>query len=102
MLSFGGRVMKNVAGYDVSRAMAGSLGTLGLILEVSLKTQPRPVAEATLRFELPEGRAIEELNRWGGKPLPVSASAWTEEGELTLRFFRRAGGGRCGVPEAGR
>ena len=49
-LSFGGRVMKNVAGYDVSRALAGSLGTLGLILEVSLKTQPRPVAEATLRF----------------------------------------------------
>ena len=86
VLSFGGRVMKNVAGYDVSRAMAGSLGTLGLLLEVSLKTQPLPVAEATLRFELPGARAIEEMNRWGGKPLPVSASAWTEGGELTLRL----------------
>ena len=51
-LTFGGQVMKNVAGYDVSRLMAGSLGTLGLILEVSLKVLPRPVAEATLRFDL--------------------------------------------------
>ena len=84
-LSFGGRVMKNVAGYDVSRALAGSLGTLGLILEVSLKTQPRPVAEATLRFEFPEARAVEELNRWGGKPLPLSGSAWAD-GELFVRL----------------
>src|SRR5262249_41283224 len=73
-LSCGGQVMKNVAGYDVSRLMAGSLGTLGIILEVSLKALPLPVAEATLRLELPEGRAIEQLNRWGGKPLPISAS----------------------------
>lgn len=85
VLGFGGRVMKNVAGYDVSRLMAGSLGTLGLILEASIKTLPLPVAEATLRFELPEDRAIEMLNRWGGRPLPVSASAWTGE-ELMLRL----------------
>ena len=84
-LSFGGQVMKNVAGYDVSRPMAGSLGTLGLILEVSLKVPPLPFAEATLRLELPEDKAIELLNHWGGKPLPISASAWTS-GELYVRL----------------
>ena len=48
--------MKNVAGYDVSRLMAGALGTLGVILEVSLKVLPLPVAEATLKFEMPATR----------------------------------------------
>jgi len=85
VLAFGGQVMKNVAGYDVSRLMAGSLGTLGIILEVSLKAQPLPLAEATLKLELPEDKAIEALNKWGGKPLPVSASAWTG-GELCVRL----------------
>ena len=85
VLAFGGQVMKNVAGYDVSRLMAGSLGTLGIILEVSLKALPRPAAEATLRLELPEDKAIETLNKWGGKPLPISASAWTG-GELGVRL----------------
>lgn len=84
-LSFGGRVMKNVAGYDVSRLLAGSLGTLGLILEVSLKVLPRPAAELTLRLELPEGKGLESLNRWAGTPLPISASAW-RDGELSLRL----------------
>jgi len=84
-LAFGGRVMKNVAGYDVSRLLAGSLGVLGLILEVSLKVLPRPSAEASLRLELPQARAIEQLNRWAGTPLPVSASAW-HDGEVTLRL----------------
>ena len=85
VLSFGGQVMKNVAGYDVSRLMAGSLGTLGLIVEVSLKVLPLPVAEATLKLELPEDKAIAQLNAWGGKPLPISASAWTD-GELGVRL----------------
>src|SRR6266702_3995920 len=71
-LGFGGQVMKNVAGYDVSRLMAGSPGTLAIVLEVSLKALPLPVAEATLRLELPEGKAIDTLNKCGGKPLPVS------------------------------
>jgi glycolate oxidase FAD binding subunit len=84
-LSFGGQVMKNVAGYDVSRLMAGSLGTLGIILEVSLKALPLPPAEATLKLELPEDKAIEALNKWGGKPLPISASAWIG-GELGVRL----------------
>jgi glycolate oxidase FAD binding subunit len=85
VLAFGGRVMKNVAGYDVSRLLAGSLGTLGLIAEVSLKVLPRPRAELTLRLELPEARALEALNRWAGEPLPVSASAW-HDGELSVRL----------------
>ncbi|NMG76278.1 glycolate oxidase subunit GlcE [Aromatoleum diolicum] len=85
VLSFGGQVMKNVAGYDVSRAIAGSLGTLGLILDVSLKVLPRPVAETTLRFAMGEKEAIDRLNDWGGQPLPLSASAWCE-GALHLRL----------------
>ena len=84
-LSFGGQVMKNVAGYDVSRALAGSLGTLGLLLEVSFKVLPLPVAEATLRLELPQDKALEMLNHWGGKPLPISACAWAD-GNLSLRL----------------
>jgi glycolate oxidase FAD binding subunit len=84
-LNFGGRVMKNVAGYDISRLLAGSLGTLGLILEVSLKVLPRPAAEATLLLELPEGEALESLNRWAGQPLPISASAW-RGGTLRVRL----------------
>jgi len=80
VLSFGGQVMKNVAGYDVSRLMAGSLGTLAIILEASLKALPLPMAETTLELELPEDKAIEALNKWGGRPLPISASAWTGGG----------------------
>jgi len=84
-LTFGGQVMKNVAGYDISRLIAGSLGTLGLILEVSLKVLPKPVAEATLRFALPQAEALDKLNRWAGQPLPIAASAWLD-GVLTLRL----------------
>ncbi len=83
--SFGGQVMKNVAGYDVSRLMAGSLGTLALLVEISLKVLPIPPAERTLRFEMPEERALEALNRWAAQPLPISASAYTE-GDLGLRL----------------
>ena len=85
VLSFGGQVMKNVAGYDVSRLIAGSLGTLGVILDVSLKVLPRPVAETTLAFDMSETQAIDRLNDWGGRPLPVSASAWSD-GALSLRL----------------
>ena len=84
-LNFGGQVMKNVAGYDVSRLMAGALGTLGLLLEVSLKVMPRPVAELTLRLELPQDQAIAAMNRLAGQPLPVSATCWAA-GRLTVRL----------------
>ena len=84
-LRFGGQVMKNVAGYDVSRLLAGSLGTLGLILEVSLKVLPVPVSEAGLRFEMSEIDALRHLNEWAGQPLPISASCW-HQGVLSLRL----------------
>ncbi|QBE61685.1 glycolate oxidase subunit GlcE [Pseudoduganella lutea] len=85
VLRFGGQVMKNVAGYDVSRLMAGSLGTLGLILDVSLKVLPRPAAEATLRLALDQETALQRVNAWAGQPMPVSASAW-HDGLLTVRL----------------
>ena len=85
VLRFGGEVMKNVAGYDVSRVLAGSLGTLGLIVDVSLKVLPKPVAEASLRFEMGEAAALHQLNVWGGQPLPISASVWCD-GILELRL----------------
>ncbi|QKO23280.1 glycolate oxidase subunit GlcE [Rhodoferax sp. BAB1] len=85
LLTFGGQVMKNVAGYDVSRLMAGAMGTLGLITEVSLKVLPRAVAESTLVFELDETRALAQLNSWGALPLPVNASCWFE-GALMVRL----------------
>jgi glycolate oxidase FAD binding subunit len=84
-LSFGGRVIKNVAGYDVSRLMAGSLGTLGVITEISFKVLPRPPSEATLAFEMDEASAIEQVNRWAGQPLPLSGTAW-EAGRLRVRL----------------
>ena len=84
-LRFGGQVMKNVAGYDVSRLMAGSLGTLGLLLEVSLKVLPAPVAESTLCLECGEEQALLLMNQWAGKPLPISATAF-RNGELSVRL----------------
>lgn len=85
LLRFGGQVMKNVAGYDVSRLACGSLGILGPILEVSLKVLPLPAAEASLRLPIDEAGALRAVNEWGGQPLPLSASAWCE-GVLSLRL----------------
>jgi glycolate oxidase FAD binding subunit len=75
-LSFGGRVMKNVAGFDVSRLIAGSLGTLGVILEASLKCLPRPKVDLTIVQEMSADDAIRRFNEWGGMPLPLSATCW--------------------------
>lgn len=85
LLRFGGEVMKNVAGFDISRLMAGSLGTLGLILEVSFKVLPLPLSETSLRFEMTQEQALRTLNLWAGQPWPLTASAW-EEGWLTVRL----------------
>ena len=92
-LDFGGQVMKNVAGYDVSRLLAGSFGTLGAITRVSLKVLPMAPAEATLRFACDQDTALELLHGWGGQPLPLNASRWALEnasdaasGMLTLRL----------------
>jgi glycolate oxidase FAD binding subunit len=95
VLAFGGTVMKNVAGYDVARMLAGSLGTLGLILEVSLKVLPRPSTEVSLRFELDETSALARMNQWAGLPLPISATVWT--GGL---LFVRLSGARAAVRAA--
>lgn len=84
-LAFGGRVIKNVAGYDVSRLMAGALGTLGIVTEISFKVLPQPATETTLVFAMDEAEAIREANRWAGQPLPISATAW-QDGTLRVRL----------------
>ncbi|MBL0943865.1 MAG: glycolate oxidase subunit GlcE [Hydrogenophaga sp.] len=118
LLSFGGQVMKNVAGYDLSRALAGSWGLLGVIADVSLKVLPVPPAEATLLFPLGQRDALEQLHRWGGEPLPLNASRWQGEppqGQLLVRLRgavaaveaacnrlqREAGGVRLDTAQAG-
>jgi|TARA_B110000503_G_scaffold19313_1_gene28748 glycolate oxidase FAD binding subunit len=94
-LKFGGQVMKNVAGYDVSRLMTGSFGTLGLITDVSFKVLPLPAAEVTVaRVETVE-QAHERFLQVGRLPLPCSASAWFE-GTSYLRFS----GSNAGVEDA--
>jgi len=77
-LSFGGRVMKNVAGFDVARLLCGSLGFLGILTEVSLKVLPRPRCEQTLILRLSAQDALAVFNRWGSLPLPISGAAWVE------------------------
>jgi glycolate oxidase FAD binding subunit len=91
-LNFGGRVIKNVAGYDVSRLMTGAMGTLGVLLDLSFKVLPKPASEITLRcFMLDEAAAIRRMNEWAGKPLPLSATSW-HEGALTVRLSGAAAG----------
>src|SRR5256884_2687352 len=75
LLRFGGQVMKNVAGFDVSRLLCGSLGILGVITEISLKVLPRPRAEQSLRLELPAAAAVESFNRWSALGVPISGAA---------------------------
>jgi len=99
-LRFGGQVIKNVAGYDVSRLMVGALGTLGLITEVSLKVLPQPALETTLQFELDEAAAIGRMNQWAGQPLPLSASSW-HAGLLTLRLSGAASAVRAAQARLG-
>ena len=103
-LSFGGQVIKNVAGYDVSRLMPGSLGTLALILEASVKVLPKPAATATLRCHLSQARAHQLLNTWAGQPLPLAASCWIgdadseEYGELTIRLSGASAAVHAAIP----
>ncbi|QFT83948.1 putative FAD-linked oxidoreductase [Halomonas sp. THAF12] len=82
---FGGEVMKNVAGYDLSRLMVGAQGGLGLLTEVTLKVLPRPSARHGLRLEMPLDEARERLAEWGRQPLPLTAAAW-QDGALHLRL----------------
>ncbi len=102
LLRFGGQVMKNVAGYDVSRLMAGSWGTLGVITEVSLKVLPVAPAEATLRFDdCSQQQALQWLNQWGGQPLPLNASNWLHEaGQAGGTLYLRLRGAQAAVQAA--
>lgn len=84
-LSFGGRVMKNVAGFDVARLMTGALGTLGLLTEVSLRCLPRPKEETTRVFQCSADEAIRRMNEWGGVPLPITATTY-HAGQLAVRL----------------
>ena len=99
-LTFGGQVMKNVAGYDVARLVAGSLGTLALIAEASVKVLPRPAAEHTVRLELDEARALAAMNRWAAEPLPISATAW-QAGRLAVRLSGAAAAVRSAAGRIG-
>ncbi|TDX31740.1 glycolate oxidase FAD binding subunit [Modicisalibacter xianhensis] len=91
-LRFGGEVMKNVAGYDLSRLMVGAQGTLGVVTEVSLKVLPKATETHSLRLEMTLDNALERLAEWGRQPLPLSAAAW-HDGALHLRLE----GGRSSV-----
>ena len=101
-LSFGGQVMKNVAGYDISRLLPGSMGTLSLLLEASVKVLPRPAATATLRCHISQEKALRTLNEWAGQPLPLSASCWigntTGDGQLTIRLAGAVAAIKAAIP----
>ena len=103
-LTFGGQVMKNVAGYDVSRLLAGSWGQLGLITEVSLKVLPVMPSEATLMCAgVSQQQALTLINRWGGQPLPLNASAWVHDTGASPAqdyFFVRLRGAMAAVEAA--
>jgi glycolate oxidase FAD binding subunit len=85
VVTFGGQVAKNVAGYDVSRLMAGSLGILGVLCEVSIKVLPIHRGTRTLLFDCDESHALGQLQLWASQPWPVTASAW-HEGRLWVRL----------------
>ena len=99
-LTLGGQVMKNVAGYDVSRLMVGALGTLGVLTEVSLKVLPVAPAEATLQFAMEQAPALEQMHRWGGQPLPLNASLWSGGGQDAARLLVRLRGATAAVEAA--
>ncbi|MGZ4977346.1 MAG: glycolate oxidase subunit GlcE [Methylobacter sp.] len=97
VLNFGGRVMKNVAGFDVSRLMVGALGTLGVLLDVSLRVLPMPESELTLAYTLSTGEALDKMSALSAKPWPLSASAYDGE-----RLRLRLSGAQAAVQAAAR
>ncbi|KAA0994661.1 glycolate oxidase subunit GlcE [Pseudomonas sp. ANT_J12] len=94
-LRFGGEVMKNVAGYDLSRLLVGSYGCLGVLTEVSLKVLPKPRQCLSISLELDSARALSKLAEWGQQPLPISAAS--HDGQ---RLFLRLEGGEGSVTAA--
>ncbi|MGB6103528.1 MAG: glycolate oxidase subunit GlcE [Pusillimonas sp.] len=90
ILSFGGEVMKNVAGYDISRLLTGSMGIFGALIEISVKVAPKPFEEKTFRIEASEAEALKRFGSWRGQPIPITATAWIgapgQSGQLHVRL----------------
>ena len=78
-LEFGGKVMKNVAGYDASRLMCGALGTLGVLTQVSIRVAPKPQAEITLALDINQNEALNKMNAWAQTQLPISATYFNND-----------------------
>ncbi len=94
VLRFGGEVMKNVAGYDVSRLLVGSMGMFGALTQISVKVAPKPQEVCTLEFDLDEASALALCHGWRAQPLPISATAWqATEGNGGCLRVRLAGAG---------
>lgn len=85
LLRLGGKVMKNVAGYDLSRTLTGSLGTLAVLLDIHLKVLPKPQREITIYQQCPADEAIKRCNRWAGQALPLSGACHHDE-QLLIRL----------------
>ena len=94
-LRFGGEVIKNVAGYDVSRLMVGAFGTLGVITEASIKILPTPALTQTVVLETSPEAAIDELDRIAGLSIPLSGLAFAD-GLIRIRLA----GTQAGVASA--
>ncbi len=94
-VNFGGQVMKNVAGYDVSRLLAGSRGTLGPILDITVKVLPVPQQQITLYFEIEQQAAIQTMNELAGKAVPITASIYVDN-----KMYLRLEGTRAGISQA--
>jgi glycolate oxidase FAD binding subunit len=100
VVRFGGEVMKNVAGYDMSRLLTGSMGTLGVLLDVSIKVLPRPNTDITLSFEHSADEAIRQMNEWAATPTPISAAChWA--GKTYLRLSGSVSGVRSAQAKLG-
>ena len=99
-LAFGGQVIKNVAGFDVSRLMTGALGTLGVITEISLKCLPRPKVETTRVVRCDATQALRMMNEWGGKALPISATCF-HDGTLHVRLSGASAATAAAAPAIG-
>ncbi|MDH5766867.1 MAG: glycolate oxidase subunit GlcE, partial [Gammaproteobacteria bacterium] len=97
VLHFGGEVMKNVAGYDVSRLMCGAMGTLGALLELSIKVLPRPETELTLVHEMTAAESLTKVHQLARKSLPITATCFDDH-----NLYIRLSGSEAAVKAAGK
>ena len=99
VLKFGGEVMKNVAGYDVSRLLTGAMGMFGALTQVSVKVAPKPFEVCTLEWEMTEAQALERCLSWRAHPLPIAATVWEPFGS-TGRLRVRLSGAAAAIRSA--